>query len=139
METIRRLKRLAEHKERMAKIDLSRAEHERMVQQQILDTHTATLASVLASRPTDAEDARQRHAYALQVELTRRRAERTLFERQRQAGLKREALIGEARERRTWEIAEENRMNEAKAEAERKLRATLDQIGLDIWWRRNSP
>ncbi|MEQ1567721.1 MAG: hypothetical protein ABMA64_18920 [Myxococcota bacterium] len=138
MSAVVKLRRLAEHKERLAKLDLANAERERALQEQVVNAATTAIEAALCAPGDEATDHLHRHGYALRMEMARRGAETRLVERQRDVGQKRELVTLAARERGTLD-----RLIELAAEVEfaatsRVEQHKLDETGLIGWWRRAS-
>lgn len=136
MSAVVKLRRLAEHKERLAKLELAQAERDRADQERVVEQAASAIAQALVHTGDDPTDHLHRHGYALRMEMARRGAERRLLERQREVGRRRDLVRDASRERGTLdrlvELAEETRT----AEATRTEQHGLDETGLIAWWRR---
>lgn len=135
MDAILKLKRLSEHRERTARLDLANAERDRQAQEAVVaQTHQA-IEDALGFGGDEATDHLFRHGYALRMEMARRGAERHLQERQRDVGVRRDAVLVASREKGTWERLSELREAAAAADAARTEQKHLDEAGLQGWWR----
>lgn len=135
MDAILKLKRLSEHRERTARIALANAERDRQDQEMVVaQTHQA-IEAALQFGGNEPADHLFRHGYALRMEMARRGAERHLMERQRDVGVRRDAVMVAAREKGTWERLAELRQAAETADLARTEQKHLDEAGLQGWWR----
>jgi flagellar export protein FliJ len=136
MSAVTKLRRLAEHRERVAKMELATAEQERAAQEQVVAQTTDALERALGAQGTEPFDHLHRHGYALRMEMARRGAEHRLIERQRDVGAKRDVVTRASRERGTLDRLIELQEAAACAAAARIEQSGLDETGLMAWWRR---
>lgn len=136
MHALFRLRRIARYHERLAKIELAVAEHERADQERAVAQASAAIAAVLDAPAVDATEHHQRHGYALRMEMARRGAERRLIDRQKDVGTRRDAMAVAMRERGTLDRLVEIHDNEVTGERQRVEQHGLDETGLQGWWRR---
>ncbi|MEQ1507786.1 MAG: hypothetical protein ABMB14_36495 [Myxococcota bacterium] len=137
MDALLKLRRLAEHHERVARLELANAERDRVAQEEVVTETATAIRTALGSQSVDPDDHYHRHGYALRMEMARRGAERRLVERQRDVGLKREAMTVAAREKGTLDKLYELREAAQNAELSRVENQHLDEAGLMGWWRRD--
>lgn len=135
MTTIHKMRRLAEHRERMARLELAQAEMDRVRQQEVVDDTSGRMQEVLQAPSVGVEDHVHRHAYALRMEMARRGAERRLMERQRDVSNRRDALGVASREKGQLGKLIELRDEQLRHEARRREQGFLDEAGMQSWWR----
>lgn len=135
MTTLQRMHRIAAHQERVARLELLEAELHRNTHQQHVDEAGRSVTAALAHPAHDQEDHLHRHGFALRMEMNRRAAERKLIERQREVGVRREALESTSREKGKLSRLIELREAAERAEADLRDQRRLDETGLLGWWR----
>jgi flagellar export protein FliJ len=135
MTTLQRMLRIAAHRERVARLELAEAEHARSLVQRQVDEAGRQVTLALQHPSEDQEDHIQRHGYALRMEMTRRAAERTLLDRQREVGARREVLESSSREKGKLSRLCELQDAAERAETERRDQRRLDEMGIIAWWR----
>ena len=135
MTTIHKMRRLAEHRERMARIELAQAELDRVAQQEVVDDTSGRMQEALQAPSPAIEDHVHRHAYALRMEMARRGAERRRMDRQRDVSNRRDALGLASREKGQLGKLIELRDEQLRHEAGRREQRFLDEAGMQSWWR----
>ena len=135
MTTLQRMRRLAAHRERLARLDLVEAENARAATQSQVDEASRQMTRALEHPCVDQEDHYLRHGFALRMETNRRAAERRLFERQREVGARREVLEAASREKGKFARLCELREAAERAEIEARDQRRLDEVGILGWWR----
>ncbi|MEZ4235188.1 MAG: flagellar FliJ family protein [Myxococcota bacterium] len=140
MSVIAALRRIAVHEERVARMELVRAEQAREKQEQVVAQATQAIDGALAlgsQGPVDAHDHYYRHGYALRMEMTRRGAQQRLIEHDKAVGSRREAMSTASRSRGTLDRLVEQQEAAEATERQRTEQKHLDETGLQGWWRRN--
>lgn len=136
MNAVAKLRRLAEHRERMAKLELALAERERAVQEQLVNELQQAITSALASTDEGLLDHLHRHGFATRLEFTRRTAQKNLDERTTDVGAKRDEVRDASREKGSLDRLLEIEETELFTRLTRSEQARLDETGLLAWWRR---
>lgn len=139
MDGIEKLRRLAQHRERLAKLELANAEGLRAQQEALVEQTSRAIQGALGAQgidPLDPLDQQNRHGYALRMEMERRGAVHKLMERQREVGAKQELVSAAAREKGTYDRLIELRELAETARLAHIERQALDETGLVGWWRR---
>jgi flagellar export protein FliJ len=139
MDGIGKMRRLAQHRERLAKLELATAENLRVQQEMLVEQTTRAILGALGSQdidPLDPLDQMNRHGYALRMEMERRGAQRRLQDRQREVGARREQVTAASREKGTYDRLIELRDAAEHAERTRIEQRQLDETGLVGWWRK---
>lgn len=137
MSVIEKMRRLAAHRERIAKIELANAEGMRAKQEALVEQTSAAILGALGSQsadPLDPVDQQNRHGYALRMEMERRSAARALSEREREVEAQREQVTAASRETGTYERLLERRAAAQQADRARIEQRQLDEAGLASWW-----
>jgi flagellar export protein FliJ len=135
MTTLQRMHRIAAHQERIARLELAEAEQARSTHQRHVEEAGRSVTLALQHPSEDQEDHLHRHGYALRMEMSRRAAERRLFERQREVGVRREHLESTSREKGKLSRMIELREAAERAEADQRDQRRMDETGLLAWWR----
>ncbi len=135
MTTIQQLRKLAEHRERVARMDLAVAERDRIAQQAAVDASDRALAECAALEGHGVADELNRQTWLLRTELVRRGGERKLLERQRDVGRREEVMRTAAREKGALDRIVELRAEEVTHAAGRREQQGLDESGIQAWLR----
>lgn len=136
MDAIHKMRRLAAHHERMARLDLANAEREHTAQERVVAAVSQDIHVALHTQADDADDFLNRHTYGLRMEMARRGAERRLVDRARDVGDRRDGMRVASREKGTLDKLIERRDADAASEHARLEQRSLDETGLQGWWRR---
>lgn len=139
MNGIKKMQRLAKHRERVAKIELANAEEQRVRQEALVEQTSAAISGALGSQyidPLDPVDQQNRHSYALRMEMERRGAQRSLYEQTREVESRQEHVTAASRETGTYDRLIEIRNAALAAERSRVEQHHLDEAGLTSWWLR---
>jgi flagellar export protein FliJ len=137
MNAVAKLRRLAQHRERMAKLDLAFAERERAAQEQVVTDISVALASTLSEADENLLDHLHRHGFASRLEFVRRTEEQQLEERTTEVGVKREIVQHASREKGSLDRLIEIEETAVFTRLTRTEQARLDETGLIAWWRRS--
>lgn len=137
-DTIRRIHRLLENRERLARLDLVRAEQARADQETAVQHVKDAIHAAREAPVEDAGSHAQSQVYVLKMEMARRTHEHRLIERQREVGRQREAVVAAAKEARSVELVAEHREERAAEDIRTHERKELDEHGLQGWWRKEA-
>jgi hypothetical protein len=136
MNAVVKLRRLAEHHERMAKLELALAERDRAAQEQLVSDVQSAIADALALDDVDLFDHLHRHGFASRMEFVRRAEEQKLEEHTSEVGTKRENVRAASREKGSLDRLIELAEIAVFTRLTRSEQARLDETGLLAWWRR---
>jgi flagellar export protein FliJ len=139
MDGIGKMRRLAQHRERLAQLELANAENLRAQQEMLVEQTSRAILGALGSQgidPLDPLDQFHRHGYALRMEMERRGAQRRLQDRMREVGVCKEQVTAASREKGTYDRLIELRDAAEHAERTRVEQKQLDETGLVGWWRK---
>jgi flagellar export protein FliJ len=129
------LLRIRDRGKMSAQTALRQAETAREAQAAALDHLEARLERSREAAELDPVELARHHAYALQMEMTRRAGEQDLVVREREVADCRDRLRDAARGHRVVEIVMENRAQVAERRAKRLETSQLDELGVQAWWR----
>jgi hypothetical protein len=114
------------------------AERERHDQEALVQDTENRIAASRAQGDLDAHDLLRRHAFALRMEMTRRKQTEVLDDRARAAMWRMERWKSAKQAERIVDLVAENREAEGAAALRQTEQRSLDEAGLQGWLRRRA-
>lgn len=137
MSVLPQLHRLRKYKEHTARRDLLDAQAaQRATEEKIRCTEERVAVSRAQAKTTDPAEMARHHAYALRMELSRRRDEAGLIKRRGEVARRRTEVRTAAVAARTVERLAEMREELTSTERRRTEQHRLDELGMMSWNRR---
>lgn len=135
---LRKLHRLRQYEETNSRLDWIAAERDRRDQEALVQDTENRIAASRAQGNQDAEDLLRHHAFALRMEMTRRKQVEVLDDRARAASWRMDRWKSAKQAERIVDLVAENREAEGAALARQREQRSLDEAGLVGWLRRRS-
>ena len=133
---IRRIHKLRKYREQEARMDLLEAEAQCRNSEDRLAGTNDKIARSRANCSDDVSELARHHAYALRMEMVRRRDEAQLLQNKRQVSQSRGRVQHAAREAKIVETLADNRDADRAAEVAQRTQRGLDDAALQAWWRK---